>query len=103
MLPRIEEDEPMHPTRRPVPTRRQLLRHRWEMASTLDEFPAFADTMRLLLREVAAAWDVAPLPGYPAFGNRGASRSFQAPADVTTPAEGRRGRICRMFRPSCSS
>ncbi|WP_254647688.1 hypothetical protein [Streptomyces sp. GbtcB6] len=85
MLPRAVEDGPLHPTRRPVPTRRQVLRHRWEMASTLEEFPAFAETMRLLLREVAGGWDVAPLPGYPAFGNRGASRSFQAPVGVTTP------------------
>ncbi|WP_259294669.1 hypothetical protein [Streptomyces canus] len=85
MLPHTVEDEPLHRTRRPVPTRRQVLRHRWEVASTLEEFPAFAQTMRLLLREIAGGWDVAPLPGYPAFGNRGAGRSFQAPADVTTP------------------
>jgi hypothetical protein len=68
LLPRAEEDGPMHPTRRPVPTKHQLLRHRWEMASRIDEFPAFAETMRLLLTKVAAAWDVPPLPGYPAFG-----------------------------------
>jgi hypothetical protein len=68
LLPRTAEDGPLHPTRRPVPTRRQLLRHRWEMASTLEEFPAFAETMRLLLSEVAGGWDVARLPGYPAFG-----------------------------------
>ncbi|MEU6229091.1 hypothetical protein [Streptomyces sp. NPDC047042] len=37
------------------------------MASTLEEFPAFAETMRLLLRDVAGGWDVARLPGYPAF------------------------------------
>ncbi|MFF3445295.1 hypothetical protein [Streptosporangium sp. NPDC002721] len=49
-------------------TLRQLLRHRWETASTLEEFPAFSETMRLLLREVAGGWDVPPLPGYPAFG-----------------------------------
>ena len=85
MLPRTVEDEPLHRTRRPVPTRRQVLRHRWEVASTLEEFPAFAETMRLLLGEVAGGWEVAPLPGYPAFGNRGESRSFQSPADVTTP------------------
>ncbi|MEV6544213.1 hypothetical protein [Streptomyces sp. NPDC051665] len=85
MLPRTVEDEPLHRTRRPVPTRRQVLRHRWEMASTLEEFPAFAETMRLLLREVAGGWKVARLPGYPAFGNRVEGRLFQAPADVTTP------------------
>ncbi|MET8383755.1 hypothetical protein ABZV14_12225 [Streptosporangium canum] len=68
ILPRTVEDGPAHRTRRPVPTRRQLMRHRWEMASTLEEFPAFAETMRLMLREVAGTWDAPPLPGYPAFG-----------------------------------
>ncbi|GAA4233100.1 hypothetical protein FHR32_001602 [Streptosporangium album] len=69
VLPRVaEEDRPIHRTRRPVPTMRQVLRHRWEMASTLEEFPAFAETMRLMLSKVAGAWDVPPLPGYPAFG-----------------------------------
>ncbi|WP_329091413.1 MULTISPECIES: hypothetical protein [unclassified Streptosporangium] len=68
LIPRTAKDGPAHRTRRPVPTLRQLLRHRWEMASTLEEFPAFAETMRLLLREVADGWDVPPLPGYPAFG-----------------------------------
>ncbi|MGX9888461.1 hypothetical protein [Streptomyces sp. NPDC002276] len=56
MLPRTAEDEPLHRTRRPVPTRRQVLRHRWEMASTLEEFPAFAETMRLLVGQVAGGW-----------------------------------------------
>ncbi|GAA4227379.1 hypothetical protein FHR32_001487 [Streptosporangium album] len=69
LLPRTAEgDRPLHPTRRPVQTMRQLLRHRWEMASTLEEFPAFAETMRLLLRKTAGEWQVAALPGYPAFG-----------------------------------
>jgi len=70
LLPRATEDGPLHRTRRPVPTRRQVLRHRWEMAVGLAEFPAFAETMRLLLSEVAAAWEAAPLPGYPAFRTR---------------------------------
>ncbi|RBQ15455.1 hypothetical protein DP939_35810 [Spongiactinospora rosea] len=61
------EDGPSHRTRRPVPTLRQLLTYRWETARTLAEFPAFAETMRLLLREVAAGWAVPPMPGYPAF------------------------------------
>ncbi|MEW1635990.1 hypothetical protein AB0469_18160 [Streptomyces sp. NPDC093801] len=69
LLPRTGEDGPLHRTRRPAPTRRQVLRHRWETASGLEEFPALAETMRLLLREVAAGWEVAPLPGYPAFGH----------------------------------
>ncbi|WP_433325738.1 hypothetical protein [Spirillospora sp. CA-294931] len=68
LLPRTVEDGPLHPTRRPAPSRRQLLKHRWEKASELEEFPAFAAAMRWLLREVAGGWDVAPLAGYPAFG-----------------------------------
>ncbi|MCF3179111.1 hypothetical protein IPZ70_04010 [Streptomyces polychromogenes] len=71
LLPRVMEDGPLHPTRRPAPTRRQVLRHRWETASGLEEYPALAETMRSLLREVAGTWEVAPLPPYPAFANRG--------------------------------
>ncbi|MFF4331348.1 hypothetical protein ACFYZT_33210 [Streptomyces sp. NPDC001591] len=71
LLPRVVEDGPLHRTRRPVPTRRQLLAHRWRTATGLEEFPALGETMRLLLREVAGAWEAAPLPLYPAFGNRG--------------------------------
>ncbi|MEU6070780.1 hypothetical protein ABZ864_41690 [Streptomyces sp. NPDC047082] len=67
LLPRTVQDGPMHRTRRPVPTRRQVLRHRWETASVLEEFPAFAETIRRLLHEVAGGWEAAPLPGYPAF------------------------------------
>ncbi|MFB9832860.1 hypothetical protein [Actinoallomurus acaciae] len=74
LLPRIGEDGPLHRTRRPVPTRRQVLRHRWMLASTVEELPAIAETMRLLLREVAEGWDVGPLPGYPAFTRRGDPR-----------------------------
>ena len=48
------------------------------------KFPAFAETMRLLLREVAGGWDVARLPGYPAFETRGTSGPFRTPDDVTT-------------------
>ncbi|MEU1408931.1 hypothetical protein ABZ471_42880 [Streptomyces sp. NPDC005728] len=73
LLPRTEEDRPMHRTRRPVPTMRQVLRHRWEMASGIKEFPAFAETMELLLRDVAGGWLVTPLPGYPAFAGPAAS------------------------------
>ncbi|MFJ5969493.1 hypothetical protein [Streptomyces sp. NPDC093060] len=68
LLPRAAEDRPMHRTRRPVPTMRQVLRHRWETASGIEEFPAFAETMELLLRKVAGGWQAAPLPVYPAFG-----------------------------------
>ncbi|MFF4579994.1 hypothetical protein ACFY15_16595 [Streptomyces sp. NPDC001373] len=70
LLPRIAEDGPLHRTRRPAPTRRQVLRHRWEAASGLEEFPALAETMRSLLREVAGGWEVPPLPGYPAFADQ---------------------------------
>ncbi|OIJ68227.1 hypothetical protein [Streptomyces mangrovisoli] len=63
----IRDDAPLHPTRRPAPTVRQLLRHRWETAADLTEFPAFARTVRSLLSEVAGGWEVAPLPRYPAF------------------------------------
>ncbi|MFF3668489.1 hypothetical protein [Microtetraspora malaysiensis] len=35
LLPRTLEDGPLHPTRRPVPTRRQLLEHRWARAGPL--------------------------------------------------------------------
>jgi hypothetical protein len=63
----LAEDGPVHPTRRPVATRRQLLRHRWASAAELTGYPAFTATMRLLLAEVAESWDVPELPGYPAF------------------------------------
>ncbi|WP_067143438.1 hypothetical protein [Microtetraspora malaysiensis] len=71
LLPRTLEDGPLHPTRRPVPTRRQLLEHRWAMASTLEEFPALAATMRTLLGEIAGGWGTPPLQGYPSFGGLG--------------------------------
>ena len=63
----LSEDGPMHRTRRPVPTRRQVLRHRWTGALRLTGRPAFTATVRLLLSELAARWDVPELPGYPAF------------------------------------
>ncbi|MFI6508102.1 hypothetical protein ACIBCT_10895 [Streptosporangium sp. NPDC050855] len=69
LIPRLADDKPVSRTRR-SPTVRQLMRHRWEMASTLEEFPAFTGTMRLLLRDVAGSWDAPALPGYPAFDGR---------------------------------
>ncbi|GLW70967.1 hypothetical protein Kpho02_32660 [Kitasatospora phosalacinea] len=63
----LPEDGPMHRTRQPVPTRRQVLRHRWTSALGLTGHPAFAATVRLLLAELAAGWDAPELPGYPAF------------------------------------
>ncbi|MEU9044918.1 MULTISPECIES: hypothetical protein [unclassified Kitasatospora] len=74
LLPRTAEDGPMHRTRRPVATRRQVLRHRWETAARLEGFPAFTETMRRLLREVADGWQVEPLPGYPCFAHEGGAR-----------------------------
>lgn len=67
LLPLTELDEPLHPTRRPVATPRQVLRYRWQAAAELTGLPAFAQTMRLLLRAVADAWDMPPLPAFPAF------------------------------------
>ncbi|MER5640652.1 hypothetical protein ABT095_27355 [Kitasatospora sp. NPDC002227] len=67
----LPEDGPMHRTRRPVPTRRQVLRHRWSHAAAeLTGYPAFTATVRLLLAETAATWDAPELPGYPAFGGK---------------------------------
>ncbi|MBR7830097.1 hypothetical protein KDK95_27590 [Actinospica sp. MGRD01-02] len=66
LLPLTAQDEPLHSTR-PAPTPRQVLRHRWEAAAAIAEFPALARSMRLLLNNVAATWDASPLPEYPAF------------------------------------
>ncbi|MFG2818596.1 hypothetical protein ACGFX4_04115 [Kitasatospora sp. NPDC048365] len=70
LLARSAEDRPLHRTRRPVATVRQLLVHRWRQAAGLTEYPAFAATMRALLDRVAATWDAPPLPGYPALAKR---------------------------------
>ncbi|HEV8557037.1 MAG TPA: hypothetical protein VGR06_11655 [Actinophytocola sp.] len=63
-------DKPMHPRRKPVPTRRQLLRHRWStLAGTLEaagELLAVAELARRLLA-ATTSWHVEPLPTYPAF------------------------------------
>ncbi|MEU8515761.1 hypothetical protein AB0C76_29915 [Kitasatospora sp. NPDC048722] len=73
LVPRTTENKPLHPTRRPSPTARQVLRHRWEMARGLTDFPALAETAGLLLRQTAGEWDDEPLPGYPAFAGGRAS------------------------------
>lgn len=79
LLPRaLPEDAPMHRTRRPVPTRRQLLGHRWAKAAALPGLPALSGTMERLLTTVASGWSAPTLPGYPAFealspGGRGGS------------------------------
>jgi hypothetical protein len=63
-------DAPMHRTRTPVPSRRQLLRHRWQtMADSLEsinELPALQETAHRLL-DVTEPWQTEPLPLYPAF------------------------------------
>ncbi|MCT2588999.1 hypothetical protein LHJ74_03455 [Streptomyces sp. N2-109] len=68
----VREEKLMHPTRRPVPTGRELLRHRWEAASTLPGLPAFTDAMRRLLALAHTDWQAGPLPLYPAFRGDGA-------------------------------
>ncbi|GAA3219550.1 hypothetical protein [Nonomuraea helvata] len=72
LVPRARErDEPMHSTRTPVPSRRQLLRYRWsrlldELDRGGDEFPAVREAVRACL-ESTAEWEVVELPRYPAF------------------------------------
>ncbi|WP_086819102.1 hypothetical protein [Allokutzneria sp. NRRL B-24872] len=68
LTPRVlEEDRPLHRTRRPVPSLRQLVRYRWEiLLREVPELPATAETMRRLLA-ATERWDVPPMPLYPAF------------------------------------
>lgn len=69
-------DRPLHRTRRPVPSVRQLLTHRWATAGALTGLPAFAAAMELLRRNRSGAWAPDPLPPYPAFRDGGgASRA----------------------------
>ncbi len=58
-------DKPMHSDRRPVPTVRQLLRHRWRYLVE-DEPTPLTETFERLLA-ATRDWDVDPLPLYPAF------------------------------------
>ena len=62
----VDHDQPMHPTRQPVPSMRQLLRFRWTMLTGQDELPALAELGRRLLT-VTDDWHVAELGVYPAF------------------------------------
>ncbi|MFC4015074.1 hypothetical protein ACFOY2_48220 [Nonomuraea purpurea] len=70
LLPRVrEQDQPMHPTRTPAPSMRQLLRYRWSrLLDVLDQdgFPALREAVRTCLGKTAE-WDVPELPHYPAF------------------------------------
>lgn len=66
-----KRDRPMHPTRTPVPTERQLLRYRWnsllcEFDRSGDDLPAVREAVRTWLAETTD-WDVPELPYYPAF------------------------------------
>lgn len=65
--PRTIQNDQFTPTRAPGLTPQQVLRHRWQTAAELTEYPALAETMRTLLHEAAADWTVPPLPEYPAF------------------------------------
>ncbi|MEW9549117.1 hypothetical protein [Nonomuraea sp. NPDC050783] len=72
LLPRArEKDGPMHSVRTPVPTERQLLRHRWtrlleDLDGAGDGLAAVRQVVRACL-ETTAEWDVPELPCYPAF------------------------------------
>jgi hypothetical protein len=60
-----QDDLPMHASRRPVPSARQLLRYRWEGLAAQASFPALAELGRRLL--ATTAWQVPDLPMYPAW------------------------------------
>lgn len=66
----LVDERPMHRTRRPVPTGRQLLRHRWQylidVLTPTGRLPALTEAARGLLT-ATEPWQVAPLPLYPAF------------------------------------
>ncbi|HWC81828.1 MAG TPA: hypothetical protein VG756_17910 [Pseudonocardiaceae bacterium] len=66
----LTEDRPMHSRRRPTPSARQLLRHRWRTLhaelTTADRLPALAELTDRLLT-ATHHWPVGQLPGYPAF------------------------------------
>jgi hypothetical protein len=69
----LVDERPMHRNRRPVPTGRQLLRHRWQylvdVLTPTGRLPALTEVMRALLT-ATESWRVAPLPLYPAFQPR---------------------------------
>lgn len=67
----VTADKPMHPNRNPVPTSRQLLRHRWTRLATVlgPDQPALAEVTARLL-DATEHWQAEPLPLYPAFTPR---------------------------------
>ncbi|MYT29134.1 hypothetical protein GTY73_09915 [Streptomyces sp. SID8354] len=70
-LPRVVAgDGPLHPRQPTGPTRRQVLRYRWERAEAAlagGDFRAVGETAGVLLRRIGEGWAVPPLPLYPAF------------------------------------
>lgn len=66
----VEEDQPMHRSLPQVPSKRQILRYRWDStAAALErasELPAVAASFRALLA-ATAHWRVPDVPAYPAF------------------------------------
>ncbi|WP_240167562.1 hypothetical protein [Streptomyces noursei] len=72
------EDGPLQPQRSTGPTRRQVLRYRWERAEEIlvnGDFPAVREVVGVLLREVGEKWEIPLLPVYPAFTLRRDSRT----------------------------
>ncbi len=65
----LAADKPMHSTRRPASTARQVLHHRWtllrDMLEPTGELPAITSCMIALL-SATADWKPGPLPLYPA-------------------------------------
>ncbi|MEY9859041.1 hypothetical protein ABH935_004668 [Catenulispora sp. GAS73] len=65
-----EEDRPMHRSRMPESSMRQVLRYRWEVTATAleraGELPATAGVLRALLG-ATTHWQTTDLPRYPAF------------------------------------
>ncbi|MEV0646477.1 hypothetical protein AB0I28_14560 [Phytomonospora sp. NPDC050363] len=78
-------DGPMHPARRPIGTKRQVLRHRWRLAGELlsaaGELPAVAEACGALLR-FSEGWGTSELGVYPAFAGGPFSTRPATPACV---------------------
>lgn len=68
--PAVQADAPLHRTRRPVPTKRQIIRYRLETArdqlSAAGELPAVAEACGRLL-DFTERWETPDLGPYPAF------------------------------------